>query len=204
MAPKPPPGRAGRLWLVRRLEVARRGADVLDQKRRALLREHERLARQLGVAQDEWARRAHAASEANARALTIVGERRLRLAIAHCHDPAELEVVWQNVLGTSSPQSVALRLPEPLDLVALGGPSVAIAASAHREALEAASTFAALRTAQEAIGMELGATNRRLRAIERRWIPQHEHALATLDLALDESERDDISRVRWALESAGR
>jgi V/A-type H+/Na+-transporting ATPase subunit D len=27
-----PPGRAGRLWLVRRLEVARRGADLLDRK----------------------------------------------------------------------------------------------------------------------------------------------------------------------------
>ena len=34
-----PPGRAGRLWLVRRLEIARRGVNVLDQKRQALVRE---------------------------------------------------------------------------------------------------------------------------------------------------------------------
>lgn len=201
---KPPPGRAGRLWLVRRLEVARRGADVLDQKRRALLREQHRLEQELGPAEDEWMRRARAAREANARALAIVGERRLRLAAAHCRAPAELDVAWQNLLGAASPRSATVTLAAPPDLVALGGPSVAISAAAHREALEAASAFAALRAAREAIGLELTATNRRLRAIERRWIPQYRHALAALDLALDESERDDISRVRWALDAAGR
>ena len=39
MALRIPPGRAGRIWLVRRLEIARRGAELLDRKRQALLRE---------------------------------------------------------------------------------------------------------------------------------------------------------------------
>ena len=34
--PVVPPGRAGRLWLQRRLETARRGAGLLDRKLRIL------------------------------------------------------------------------------------------------------------------------------------------------------------------------
>ena len=56
------PGRAGRLWLLRRLDVARRGADVLDQKRQTLLREQERLAKRLAETTTEWERRAVAAA----------------------------------------------------------------------------------------------------------------------------------------------
>jgi V/A-type H+-transporting ATPase subunit D len=201
MPVKHPPGRAGRLWLVRRLEAARRGADVLDQKRQALLRERTRLAELLVSAGDEWTRCAREAVDSNARALAIVGERRLRLAAVHCRECAEVLIVRRNILGTASPRIEAVSLPEQKDLVALGGTSVAIAAAAHGRALEAAAAFAAVHAAHAAVTEELAATNRRLRAIERRWIPQHEQALARLELVLDENERDDISRVRWALES---
>jgi len=201
VAVKPPPGRAGRLWLVRRLEVARRGADVLEQKRRALLRERQRLARLLESAENEWTRCAQEAVDMNARALALTGERRLRLAAAHIRERAELSVVRRTVLGTASPELEALRLPGTDGLAALGGPAVAIAAAVHGRALHAAAAYAAIRAGHEAVTAELAATNRRLRAIERRWIPQHEQALARLDFTLDESERDDIARVRWALEA---
>ena len=36
-----PPGRAGRLWLQRRLDVATRGGDLLEQKLRILVAEEE-------------------------------------------------------------------------------------------------------------------------------------------------------------------
>ena len=45
-----PPGRAGRLWLQRRLEIARGGVEVLHEKRQALLREQQRLSTLLGEA----------------------------------------------------------------------------------------------------------------------------------------------------------
>jgi vacuolar-type H+-ATPase subunit D/Vma8 len=38
---------------------------------------------------------------------------------------------------------------------------------------------------------------RRLRAIEQRWIPEHEQALARLELTLDELEHEESGRVRW-------
>ena len=201
MAIRPPPGRAGRLWLVGRLEVARRGADVLDQKRQALLRERERLAVLLASAETEWNRCAREAVDANARALAAAGERRLRLTAIGNGERADVTFAERNVLGTSSPQLETIRLPETKDQPARGGPAVALAAAVHGRALRAAAAYAATRAGYEAVTRELAATTRRLRAIERRWIPQHERALARLELALDESERDDIARVRWALDA---
>jgi len=66
--------------------------------------------------------------------------------------------------------------------------------------VEAGAHLAAVATALERIDAELAATTRRLRALERRWIPAHEEALAALSLALDESEREDAIRGRWFVE----
>ena len=46
---------------------------------------------------------------------------------------------------------------------------------------------------------ELALTARRLRTIERRWLPEHRDALQTLELRLDEDEREELTRVRWTL-----
>ena len=83
MAIRIPPGRAGRLWLLRRLDVARRGADVLDQKRRTLLREAGTSSGAPAAAKIEWERQADVAAEWNTRALTIAGPRRLLVSALH-------------------------------------------------------------------------------------------------------------------------
>ncbi len=207
MAIRIPPGRAGRLWLLRRLDVARRGADVLDQKRQTLLREQGRLAERLSAATIEWERQAAAAAEWNARALTIAGPRRLLISALHRRDCAEVSVEWRNTLGVVVPDSARVQLGASPDFVALGGGStVAIAAQAHERALVAAAAHAAARLAYDAISTELATTTRRLRAIEKRWIPDHEAELARLELRLEEVELEDVARARWAqeLQGAGR
>ena len=88
MAIRVPPGRAGRLWLLRRLEVAARGADVLDQKRRTLLRERQRTATALAERRRTGSAQRAAAAQWNDRALALAGERRLRLGAVHCRRPA--------------------------------------------------------------------------------------------------------------------
>jgi V/A-type H+-transporting ATPase subunit D len=196
-----PPGRAGRLWLLRRLDVARRGADVLDQKRQTLLRERGRLAERLAETATEWERRAAAAAEWNTRALTIAGPRRLLLSAFHRRGRAEASVEWRNTLGVVVPATATVQLGASPDFVALGGGStVALAAQAHERALAAAAAHAAARMAHDAIAAELATTTRRLRAIERRWIPQHEAELARLELRLEELELEDVARAHWAQE----
>jgi V/A-type H+-transporting ATPase subunit D len=199
MALRVPAGRAGRLWLMNRLEVARRGTEVLDQKRRTLLRERRRTATELARAAKEWEHHARLAAESNDRALALAGERRLRLTALHCPDSATVEVAWRNTIGTVLPTHARVDTGTPPDFVALGGgAAVAIAGEAHRRALVHAAAHAAARAAHEAIESELASTTRRLRAIERRWIPEHEDALRRLDLELAERELEDIARARFA------
>jgi V/A-type H+-transporting ATPase subunit D len=199
------PSRAGRLWLVRRLEIARRGVDVLDQKRQTLLREQQRLAESLERSARAWELSAREAADWNDRSLALAGERRLRLAARHAAGRCDVAVEWRNALGTLLPVGATVRLDAAPDFAALGGGStIGLAARAHEQAAVAAADYAAARAAHDAIAAELTATTRRQRAIERRWIPEHEDALRRLDLALDEREREDIARVRWALRSSSR
>lgn len=196
-----PPGRAGRLWLVRRLETARRGVEVLDQKRQTLLREQQRLSESLAGSALAWELKAREAAGWNDRALALAGERRLQLAARHAGGSCEVAVEWRNALGTVFPAGATVHFGLTADFVALGGGTgVALAARAHAEAVVAAAEHAAARAAYDAITAELTATTRRQRAIERRWIPEHEAALRLLELALDEREREDVARVRWALD----
>ncbi|MGZ4256622.1 MAG: V-type ATP synthase subunit D [Gaiellaceae bacterium] len=193
-----PTGRAGRPWLVRRLTTARRGAEVLDQKRQALLRLERQLAEVVSEAETEWTEAARDAEAWLARAAFLGGERALELAAFYCREPASVEVEWRRTLGFAYPAGAEVAMAPAPDLSALGGSSALVyAAAAHRKALAVAAGFAAARLAHERAGAELRSTTRRLRAVERRWIPRHEQALAALELALDEGEREEASRIRW-------
>lgn len=200
-----PPGRAGRPWLLHRLEVARRATDVLRQKRQALLQRQRELAAQLAAAKAEWDASAREAADWLARATVLSGMRHLRLAAFHRGGTASVRVRWRNSLGVVHPVDAEVDLPAPIDVAALGGSStVALAVDAHRRALEVAARYAAARSAHDRVSRELARTSRRVRAIERRWIPQHERALGALELGLDEVEREEAGRVRWVRQRAER
>jgi vacuolar-type H+-ATPase subunit D/Vma8 len=96
------------------------------------------------------------------------------------------------------PADVEVEVPPPPDVSALGGgTTLVLAAGAHRQALQAAADHGAAKLALDRVRHELRTTTRRLRAVEKRWIPEHEAALAALELALDEGERQESARVRW-------
>jgi vacuolar-type H+-ATPase subunit D/Vma8 len=188
--------------LARRLAVARRGAEVLDEKRRGLLRERARLAASVDEARESWAQAAADAEAWYRRALLISGRRAFELARFYVPGRAEVELEWRRSLGVTYPSSGEVSLPPTPDLVAPGGSSaLARAASAYGRAVAAGAHAAALTSALRRVEGELEATVRRQRALERRWIPAHEDALSELALALDETEREDAVRARWFAEA---
>jgi V/A-type H+-transporting ATPase subunit D len=192
-----PPGRAGRPWLVHRLEVARRGADLLKEKQSALLRERARLEPLAALARGEWEQCAREAERWLIRAAMLGGERGLGLPAAEPAGLARVAVSWRTVLGVRCPADAHLELPSARHLVPAGaGAAVYCAVAAHLRALEAAVRVGALQSALERIETDLRASTVRRIAIERRWIPAHERALAELELGLDEAEREDSARVR--------
>lgn len=193
-----PPGRAGRIWLLRRLAVARRGQDVLEQKRRALLREAARLEEQRDLARREWEATARDAERWWHRAAVLGGERPLELACSLVRGEAGVAVTHRAALGVVRPENAEVALPD--DPPAPRATSaLAYAVRAHRRALEAAACVGVAERAYAQTLAEVRATTRRLRAIERTWIPAHEEALRRLELVLDEVDREDAARVRWVL-----
>jgi V/A-type H+-transporting ATPase subunit D len=194
-----PPGRAGRLWLLRRLRVARTGYDALEQKRRALGRELDRLDGLIDDARRDWDDRARNAEVWWHRAAVLTGERTLELACKSVRLRADVALDWRNALGVVYPYDVSVSIPHTEVFPAGGSAALAVSAETHRHALEAAAALGATELARERTERELRATTRRLRVLERRWIPAHEQSLREVELALDETDREEAARVRWVV-----
>jgi len=198
MALRIPPGRAGRTWLIARLEVAHRGAELLDRKRQALLGEQVRVRAEAERARQDWNEAAAEVEKWSYRAGIVDGAARLELLARHVRSRASVEVSWLNFMGARIPRVDRIDIPEPPALSALGGSSASVLlARACCEAARAATRYATSQRADAELSTELRRAARRLRALRERWIPQHEEALAALDLALDEAQREQAIRVRW-------
>ena len=193
-----PPGRAGRLWLVQRLAVARRAADLLDRKLRVLTAELDRARATAGRTSQEWDTACREAQQALLRAVLLGGERAIRLAGGA---DAQVTISYTMTMGARHPAGARYTAAGP---AGWDGAAVAAARQAHRAALAAAVRHAAAAAALAVIEAETNATRRRLRAVRDRWIPGLSQALAHVEFALEETERDDAARLRIVRRGPGR
>jgi len=185
-----PPGRAGRLWLVQRLAVARRAADLLDRKLRVLAAELERARTTAEMTGQEWDATCREAQRQLLHAVLLGGERAVRLAGG---TDAQVTISYTVTMGARHPAGARYTAGEP---AGWDGAAVAGARQAYRAALAAAARHAAAAAALAVIEAETTATRRRLRAVRDRWIPGLSQALAAVEFALEELERDDAARLR--------
>jgi V/A-type H+-transporting ATPase subunit D len=192
-----PPGRAGRLWLERRLQVAHRGASLLDRKLRILQNELDRLRGAAGQTAREWESSCADADRWLLRAALLGGQRAIRLSGGG--QPADVTISYAVTVGSRHPADATCDIPEP---DRWEGPALARARQAHRAALAAAVRHAVAMEALRVIEAETLITRYRLRAIRDRWIPRLEQALAEVTFAVEEQERADGARLRLAVGSA--
>ena len=165
-----PPGRAGRLWLARRLQVARRGADLLDRKLRILTEELGRLRESAAQTAADWNRSCAEAERWLLRASVLGGQRAVRPGADG--EVADVTISYTVSMGVRHPASTTCVIPAA---TSWDGPE-------------------ALRVVEA----EALATRYRLRAIRERWIPRLEQALAEVTLAIEEQELADAARLRLA------
>lgn len=197
-----PPGRAGRLWLGRRLETARRAATLLDHKVHVLRTERERLALIADRTRTECVAAQREAELWLTRAAVLGGQREIRLCTTD--QLAEVTVTWDAVMGVRYPGAAVCALPaESAAARSPGTAAVAEATAAHRRALRAAVAHAAAAAACRILETETVETRRRLHAIADRWIPRLESELRTLTERLDEAERTEAVQLRWAAGRTG-
>lgn len=192
-----PPGRAGRLWLQRRLGTARRAATLLDQKLRILRHEQERLGLLVRRTGPDWERSCREAESWLLRAVLVGGQGVLRNAAGD--GLAEVGVNWTSAMGLRYSADADYTPPAvDADAATAGTAAIPAARAAYVRAAAAAVRHAAAQAALDAIEAELTGTRRRLRAVEDRWIPRLEAALDRMRLELAEAERAEGVRLRWA------
>jgi vacuolar-type H+-ATPase subunit D/Vma8 len=182
-----------------RLANTRNGVSMLERKRDLLLRERRRLSALADQTAEEWTSRYRETVPATIR-LTVAGGR-ASIVRAECDPPAHAEVRWQSAMGVEYPARAEARLNDPPD--APGPAAFGQAVKNHRAALEAAVGHAAASTALERIDAELEATHQRLRALRDRLLPGLAVALRTLEIEIDEAEREEILRIRWSRARSG-
>ncbi|MGX1372641.1 vacuolar-type H+-ATPase subunit D/Vma8 [Streptomyces canus] len=199
-----PPGRAGRLRLRHSLDVAERGADLLEQKLRILRSEHERLVSAQEAAARAWHDLLSEAERWLLRGLLLSGEPALDAAATGIA-PAEVTVDWTTSMGVRHPAAASVSVPaRPPTAAAPANTALVHAEAAYARAVRTAAEYAAARSAAELVGAEVVSTRHRVRALRRHWIPRLREALDRADLALEQAEHEDGVRRRWAARSSER
>lgn len=185
------------MWLRRRVETASRGRDQLDRKLRILLPEQQRLVIQADRSRAAWTRACAQAETWLLRATLLGGQDAVRHATPA--RLAEVEIGWTTAMGLSYPTDVhVVSAPAQLPGVPADNAAIAPTASAYRSALIAGVRLAADLEAVHRVEAEIAVTRRRLRALDKRWLPWLTNALAELDLTLEQAEQEDGVRLRRA------
>lgn len=192
-----PPGRSGRVWLTRRLDVAERGAGLLETKLRILAAEEQRFALLVERTHRQWTAAVQEADLWMSRARVISGQRGVRFATPP--DRADVAYGWETTMGVSYPSGASVRLPAPTaDAATPDSSALVLAREAYERALAVGAEHAASSAALESVRAEVSTTRRRLRALQKRWTPRLEWAQRALAEALEEAEREDGVRMRWS------
>ena len=191
-----PPGRAGRSWLRRRLATAERGREQLDRKLRILFPEQQRLRIQADREHAAWVATWAEADRWLRRAAVLGGQDGIRWASTL--EPVTVEVRWATAMGLSYPCGADLSPAVDAVGLAVANAAIAPAAAAVRTALEAGVRSAAAEEAVHRLDAEIAVTRRRLRALEKRWLPRLRAELGSLEQALEQAEQEDTLRLRRA------
>jgi V/A-type H+-transporting ATPase subunit D len=196
------------MWLQGHLATAQRGRDQLDRKLRILIPELQRRRLAAQRWQQEWASACTEADIWLLRATLLGGQDALRAASTT--ELTHITVTWTTAMGLSYPADAQVTEPSErpserpsesaMTPVASPTDNAAIppATSAFRTALLAGIRTAAADEAVRRVEAEIALTRRRLRALEKRWLPLLQDALAQLELSLEQAEQEDGMRLRRA------
>jgi V/A-type H+-transporting ATPase subunit D len=192
-----PPGRAGRLWLRDRLQLAEHGLSLLEKKLTILDQDRARLRGLADQAHADWESTCRQARTWQLRAELLGGQHSLSLATPV--RAATLTVHWITAAGVRYPGAVDVANLDPTPDTVVGTATLARAAAAHRAAVRAAARYAAADAAATAVEREFTATRVRVQGLRRRRIPDLRAALARVELTLEEQERSEAIQLRRAL-----
>ncbi len=184
-----------------RLELARQGQSLLEQKRDALLREFYREVPLVFASYEELDRAAAAARLALVEAEVRLGDVVVSAAAALPPDREEgVELLPLTVLGVPVPAVAPRDLVRTPDgrgrALAASGPALELAALRFEEELTIAIRQATVEARVRRLAREIRRTRSRVNALRTRIVPRLEDETRAIELALEQRERDDRFRLK--------
>jgi V/A-type H+-transporting ATPase subunit D len=202
-----PPTRMGLLNTRARRRIAVKGAGLLRSKREALANDFFKLMHGLVAGRERLDESLQRATRALALARALEGEEALAsLALAGAREiPVEIE--RKKIWGIPTPEVTGPRLLRAPDArgASPGGFSLgaAEAARSHEESLEILLTLCSREIRLRRLGEEIQKTSRRINALEQFLIPRLASETSRIEQALEEREREDLSRLKRFKARAG-
>ena len=192
-----PPTKSNLLSIQRDLAVAREGFELLDQKRRILLIELMGRVAAARTAQEEVAERMAAALAALRRAQLAGGSQAVAAQALAARADHEVIVRNQRLMGINLPACEAKLAPSELRAGFATSPAATDRAMrAFADVLPAVVKLAEIENAVFRLARELRKTQRRVNALEKRFIPQYEETAKYITDVLEERERDHLVILR--------
>jgi V/A-type H+-transporting ATPase subunit D len=186
------------LELRRDLAAARRGRELLDEKREVLVREVLRARARADAARAVAARKLTAARAALSEAETEIGSAAAEAAgLAQIPAAPALDLTPRSLLGVALP-ALRARLPVFRALYAPGGTSSSLdgAARAYADLVLQLAALAQEELAVTNLQEALARTNRRWNALDRVLLPNLVGEIRRVENDLDEEARDEAFRGR--------
>jgi V/A-type H+-transporting ATPase subunit D len=183
-----------------RRRIAVKGTGLLRSKREALASDFFKLMHGLIAGRERLDESLRNAARSLTLARALEGEEALvSLAFVGAREiPVEIE--RQKVWGIPTPEVTGPRLLRSPDArgasphgFSLGA---AEAARAHEETMEILLTICSREVRLRRLGEEIQRTSRRINALEQFLIPHLDRDVSRIELALEEREREDLSRLK--------
>jgi V/A-type H+-transporting ATPase subunit D len=194
------PTRMELIRLRRRIELAQKGHDLLEEKMDALMMEFLGLARRIKAARTEAFAKLSDAHSKLLKCMAWMGTLETVQASTETLEEVEIDVSGRSIMGVRVPMVEAVEIHrKPTDRgysLHVSSTLLDEAASAFEEALSKLCELAEMEEAIKRIGLELERTRRRVNALEHVLIPRLKSAVAFISFRLDEMERDNFIRLK--------
>lgn len=192
------PSRAARLTTIDRLSLAEHAATLLESKEEALARERSRLAGHVGRSGAEWIRLCTLATHELLRARAMGASGEIARLIHQDQGRATVSANWTDSMGITYPGETSCHPKAPTGMT--GTAALAPTWRAHCAAMEAGAVHAATTAALDRLDGELSSTRRRRRAIADHLVPTITAELHSLELQLDEQDREEAVRIQLVMD----
>lgn len=195
-----PPTRMGLLNTRSRRSMAVKGAGLLRSKRDAIANDFFKLMSSLLAGRERLENSLRKASRALMLARALEGEEALvSLALAGAREiPVDIEP--RKAWGIPTPEVTGPRLLRSPDARGASPQGLSLGAAetarTHEEVLEILLTICSSEIRLRRLGEEIRKTSRRINALEHFMIPRLDREVSRIELALEEREREDLSRLK--------